>query len=202
MAIPPAFGQEILAPQLARFSDLYPAVDVDLHITTHGIELIRDQVDVAVVVGPLEDSELISKTLISGRLLWVTSPDYAAGLDGIRHGQDITRHIQICEKRYGLARFPVHVDGQSTHIDLMHGITHVNHPLVVRQAIMAGAGVSLLPAHYCCEQLAAGSLIEVFTNIAFDQTASKLTAIYPSRSLVSPRVRVFVEFISEICRKM
>lgn len=202
VAIPPAFGQEILAPQLTRFRELYPEIDLDLHITTHGIELIRDQVEVAVVVGPLEDSELISKTLVSSRLLWITSPGYAAHLDDTVSGTGITRHVQICEKRYGLARAPVHIDGQSSHIDLLHGVAHVNNPLVVRQAVMNGSGVSLLPAHYCREQLRDGSLIEVFENIEFDLSASKLTAIYPSRRLVSPRVRVFMQFLGEICRDL
>jgi len=199
VAVPPAFSQEIMARHLAGFRARWPAVELDLNITTHGLELIRDQVDVAVVVGPLEDSDYIARTLVSGRLLWVTSPAYLPRLDAEPQLESLSRHVQLCEKRYGLARVPVRIDGKAGHIDLLHGVSHVNDPLVVRRAVMAGAGVSVLPAHYCREQLRDGLLVEVFQPIEFDLAASKLTVIYPSRRLVSPRVRVFLEFLSEIC---
>lgn len=199
VALPPAFCQEILAPRLNEFSELFPEVELDLHITAHGLEMIRDQVDIALVVGPLEDSELISRTLISGTLAWVTSPAYLPHIPGIRRLQDITEHIQLCEKRYALARLPVHIEGKPGHIDLLNGVSHVNDPLVVRRAVVNGAGVSLLPSHYCREQLNDGSLVKVFEHIEFDISSSKLTMIYPSRRLISPRVRSFMEFISEVC---
>lgn len=199
VALPPAFCQEILAPELARFHQLYPEIDLDLQITTRGVELIGDQVDVAIVVGPLEDSELISKTLLTGPLTWVASPDYATLLVEETAPEDIAEHVRICETRYGQTRVPIHFNGKASHIDLNHGVSHVNDPLVVRQAVMNGAGVSVLPRHYCRDQLVDGSLVEIFRNIVFDLTASKLTAIYPSRRLLSPRVRVFLEFLIEIC---
>jgi DNA-binding transcriptional LysR family regulator len=200
VAIPPAFCQEILAPKFVAFRNLYPEIELDLVITTLGLELVRDHVDLAIVVGPLEDSELISKALISAPLKWVTSPSYARQIEGVRDIQAIMPHIFLCEKRYGQVRVPVHVDGKPGHVDLRHGISQVNDPLVVRRAVLNGAGVSVLPVHYCRDQLADGSLVEVFQHITFDVAASKLTAIYPSRRLVSPRVRVFIEFISKICR--
>lgn len=202
VALPPAFSQEILARHLARFRARWPEIELDLNITTYGLELIRNQVDVAVVVGPLEDSDYIARTLVAGRLLWVTSPEYLPRLDPAPLLDDLVRHVQLCEKRYGLARVPVRVDGKPTHIDLLHGISHVNDPLVVRRAVMAGAGVSVLPEHYCREQLREGALVEVFRSVDFDLTASKLTVIYPSRRLVSPRVRVFLEFLTAICAEI
>ncbi|GAB4260223.1 MAG: LysR family transcriptional regulator [Pararhodobacter sp.] len=202
VALPPAFCQEILAPRLARFRALFPGVDLDLYITTHGIEMIRDQVDVAIVVGPLEDSELIARPLITGPLIWVSSPDYAPRVRDALGARDICQHVQICERRYGVSRLPVHIDGKAAHLDLSRGLTHVNDPLVVRRAVMSGAGISLLPRHYCREQLSDGSLIAVCTHVTFDLSASRLTAIYPSRQFMPPRVRVFLEFLQEICAQV
>lgn len=198
-ALPPAFTQEIVAPRLAEFRARFPKVELDIVVTDHGAELLRGQVDLAVVVGPLEDSELIARTLITGPLVWVVSPDYQA-----RHRigdslDDIRGHIQICEKRYGRARMPVHVNGQATRIDLDHGIAHVNDPLVVRRAVANGAGLSLLPHHYCREPLADGTLVEVCRHVTFDLAASTLTAVYPHRRLVSPRLRAFIDFLTTAC---
>ena len=45
----------------------------------------------------------------------------------------------------------------------------------------------------------AGALVEVLPHIRFDLAASRLTAVYPGRRLLSPRVRVFLEFLAGIC---
>jgi len=202
VALPPAFTQEIVAPHLAAFQKTYPDIDLDILVTTHTIDVLNDQLDIAVVVGPLEDSDMISRTLVSGRLIWVSSRAY---LDENEIGdtlESLQPHVTICEKRYGIARMPVHAGAQARVIDLSRGITHVNSPLVVRQAVQNGAGVSLLPHHYCIDQLADGGLVQVCKHIAFDLEASKLTVVYPSRRLMSPRTRAFLDFLNRICARL
>lgn len=198
-ALPPAFTQEIFAPRLGEFRARHPGVELELVVTGHGAEMLRDTVDVAVVVGPQADSELVSRVLIGGPLVWIASPDYLAHHRIGPNLDDLRRHIQLCETRYGLARMPVHIGGQSTHIDLARGIVHVNDPLAVRRAVMHGAGVSLIPHRYSRDQIADGSLVEVAPHITFDAAAAKLSVLYPHRRLVSPRLRVFIDFLSEIC---
>ena len=111
------------------------------------------------------------------------------------------KHIQLCEERYGLRAMPVRVDGVATHIDLARGVSHINDPLSVRRAVLNGAGVSLMPELYCRQQLGEGSLVEVCEHISFDLSASVLSVVYPSRRLVSPKTRAFLEFLDEVCRK-
>ena len=135
-----------------------------------------------------------------GPLIWVSSPRYLSEHPLGQRLDDIRAHVQICEKRYGLARLPVHIDGVAAHVDLAQGISHVTNPLVVRAAVLHGAGISALPQHYCREQLAAGSLIEVCHHVTFDSAASTLTAVHLSRRLTSPRLRVFLDFLTEACR--
>ena len=195
-ALPPAFCQEMVAPNLPAFEQEFPKIELDIVVTTHRLDILREQVDVAVVVGPQDDSELISKTLYSGRLVWVTSPAYLAEN---RLGDDpaeLRRHVRICEKRYGLEKMPVRIDGHLSHINLAHGISHVNDPLSVRGAVMNGAGVSLLPELYCPRQIGEGRLVEVMQHISVDLSASVLSIVYPSRRLMSPKVRVFIEFLN------
>lgn len=199
-AMPPAFCQEIVAPRLGRFLAAYPRIELDIVITSHGVDLLRDQVDLAVVVGPLADSELMTKTLLAGPLVWVTSPGYLADYPEGESLDDLRRHVRICETRYGLPRLPVHVRGQAAQIDLSSGLSHVGNPVVVREAVLNGAGVSLLPRHYCRAQLADGALVEVYRHVTLDVAASTLSAVYPGRRLISPRLRVFLDLLVDACR--
>lgn len=199
-ALPPAFCQEIVAPRLAAFRAAYPRIHLEIVITSHGVDLLRDAVDVAVVVGPLTDSDMVTRTLVTGALIWVASPAYLAA-NPVGYGlDDLRRHLQICETRYGLARMPVHIDGAAAHLDMASGISHVNNPLVVRTAVLNGAGVAPIPRHYARDQLKAGTLVEVFGHVAFDTAASSLSAVTLSRRLMSPRLRAFLDFLVEACR--
>lgn len=199
VALPPAFSLEWLAPRLSGFRAQYPGIELEIVVSSQGATLVRDQVDLAVVVGPLDDSELVSRPLLAGELVWVASPHWLAtqtpgpGLDEVR------KQVQICETRYAQRRLPVHVNGEAGFIDLSRGITRVNDPLVVRRVVMAGGGLSLLPRHYCSGPLAEGRLVEVLPHIRFDQASSQLTAVYPGRRLLSPRVRVFLAFLTALC---
>lgn len=200
VVVPPAFCQEVISPNLASFHREHPQVDLELVITSHGTDILRDQIDIAVVVGPQEDSDLISRTLFAGRLIWVASPDYLKTRTLGDSPDDLLKHIRICETRYGLRRVPFRLDGQIDHFDFMRGITHVNDPLSVRRAVVCDAGVSLLPELYCRQQLRDGSLVEVYKHISLDLSASKLSVVYPSRRLMSPKTRVFLEFLDRVCK--
>lgn len=199
VALPPAFCHEMVAPRLASFRQRYPEVQLELVVTSNGAAVVRESADLAVVVGALEDSELVSRTLLSSALIWVASPAWLATYTLGETLPEICAQVQICETRYGLRRMPMHVDGEPGQLDLARGITHVNNPLVVRRVVLGGGGVSVLPRHYCVQQLADGSLVEVLQHIRFDLTASRLTVVYPGRKLLSPRVRAFLEFLAEVC---
>ena len=199
VALPPAFCQEIVAPRLASFRQRYPEVQLNIIVTSHGASLVRESADMAVVVGPLEDSELVSRVLMSTALIWVASPIWLTQNKLGKTLSEVSAQVQICETRYGLRRMPVLLDGEPGHLDLENGITHVNNPLVVRQVLLGGGGVSLLPRHYCVQQIADGSLTEVLQHIRFELAASRLKVVYPGRKMLSPRVRAFLEFLEELC---
>ncbi len=199
VALPPAFSLDIVAPRLPEFRARHPGLELDILVSSQGAALVRDRVDLAVVVGPLEDSELVSRTLIEGDLIWVASPRWLAchrpgeTLDAVR------AQIQVCETRYALRRMPVDIQGEAAHLDLSRGITRVNDPLVVRRMVMAGGGLSILPHKYCAEPLADGRLVQVLPHIRLSRSSARLTAIYPSRRLLSPRIRALLDFLLEVC---
>lgn len=198
VALPPAFAQEVLAPHLAAFSAAYPEIELEIEVTSHGFDALRGSADVAIVVGELADSDFLSRTLYAGRLIWATSPDYVASHTIDATPEDLRKHVRIVEKRYGLPRMPVHSDGRATHVDLRSGIIQVNAPLVVREAVMGGAGVSPLPLLYCRKPLEQGTLIEIGQSVTFDLSASLLSVVFPPRMQRSPRLRAFIDFVIEI----
>ena len=199
-AVPMAFGREIVAPHLVAFRRRYPKVALELVITGQAPDLIRDQIDLAVVVGELSDSELIVKPLYKGDLVWVASADYAAA-----HAladllpEAMPSHIHICEKRYAGGRLPMRVAGRKADLILNRDLMLANDPISVREAVAGGCGVSFVPRQYCRKHLESGALVEVFPQARFELSASTLSAVYPSRRLLSNKTRAFLDFLTGIC---
>lgn len=201
-ALPMAFCREFVAPSLEKFRTAYPQVELEIVITSHPVDIIKENIDLAVVVGSLNDSELIVKKLYEGGLVWVTSPDYINGNHLGDTLDDLLSHIHICEKRYGGNRFPVKTGDDRKYLDLSRDVMYVNDPIAVREAVAHGCGVSLLPNQYCKRYLLDGKLVQVYQHVAIDSSASVLSAIYPSRRLISNKARAFLEFLTELCARI
>jgi DNA-binding transcriptional LysR family regulator len=198
VALPPAFCEEILAPKLAEFHRRYPRIELDVEATTRPIDIIADRFDIAVVVGVQDSSELASKVLSGGRLIWVTSPSYLSAHDVGDDLRSLEHHLMVCERRYGDRTLTIKQHGHLVRFDVGPQVARINSPLAVRQAVAHGAGISFLPERYCAELLGEGRLVEIGTNVVFDTRAAQLTAIFPSRKLISSRGRAFLDFLEEI----
>jgi DNA-binding transcriptional LysR family regulator len=199
VAVPPAFCIEVLSPHLAEFRRRYPLIDLELVITASPIEVSQSHFDLAVVIGGQSNQELVERTLFSGRLVCVASPDYAARNDLGRTPAELAAHVLICERRYMVAPLPVKWNGNNATIDLTRSMITVNNLLVVREAVVGGAGVAFLPDRYCARQLRSGELVEVARHVELDIATSISSIVFPRRRFASSRA--FVDFLLEICHE-
>ena len=202
VALPIAFSREIIAPKLKDFTEQYPDIELEVVVTNQALDIIKDQIDLAVVVGAQSDSELIVKTLYKSRLCCVATPDYVADVSMSETAECLQEHVKIVESRYALRRFPIRLAQQKQHINLNFRKVRVNDPLSVREAVLNGFGVGLVPYQYCHKQLSTGQFIEVFPSIDFDVSAATLSVIYPSRRLVSNKSRAFLNFLTQCCEQL
>ncbi|MEH3775266.1 LysR family transcriptional regulator [Enterobacter asburiae] len=76
MSVPTTYGHYRLPSLLARFTQQYPRVQVELNITNRNVDLIAEGFDLAIRLGQLPDSGLVARKLEDAALLLVASPDY------------------------------------------------------------------------------------------------------------------------------
>lgn len=200
LALPTAFSREIFAPRLGEFAQAYPEIELDL-VVSPGASGVREDCDLAVVVGPQPDSALMQKVLLGGRLVWVASPHYAAvnGL-GADAPEDFSQ-VRIYETRFVGTSLALDVAGTPRHLTLSARGMSVNDPLTVREAVRGGLGVSFLPERYCDAALASGELVEVWQDVRFAEGAARVAVVFPGTRLLSPRFRAVISFLEAICRK-
>ena len=109
---PLPIGVNLLAPALPRFRERYPKLSVDLRLGDRITDLIEEGIDVAVRVGHVADSRLISRRLAPHRLCAFASPAYLAKHGTPRHPEDLAAH-ECVNFRYQSSgqtlRWPFHV---------------------------------------------------------------------------------------------
>ena len=103
ISAPPILGEEILRPILDDFLDLHPAVSARLLLFDRFVNLIDEGVDIALRIGQLADSSLIS-TRLGGdvRRVVVASPRYLAGHPRIDEPADLAKHQVVAFTNFGL----------------------------------------------------------------------------------------------------
>ena len=203
VALPMAFGREIVGPHLAGFQAGYPDIRLDLRIGSGQPDLIRDSIDMAVIVGSAADSDLIQHRLIDTPLIWIAAPEIAAGLPADPAPEELASLISAVETRYGEAPVTVSDESGGLRNIALQGerILQVNDPILLREFVRAGGGLSFAPDLYCRAAIRDGSLVQVYPHLQLHQESS-LSLLFPGRRLLPKKAQVFMSFLQAICAGM
>ena len=203
VALPMAFGREIVGPHLAGFQTDFPDVRLDLRIGSGQPDLIRDSIDMAVIVGSATDSDLIQQRLIDTPLIWIAAPAIASALPENPTPDELASLIGAVETRYGAAPVTV-ADGAGAARDIAlrrERMIQVNDPILLREFVRANGGLSFAPDLYCRAAIREGSLVQVYPHLQICQESS-LSLLFPGRRLLPKKAQVFMSFLRDICAGM
>lgn len=190
VSAPFTFAAGPLAPMLPGFMMCYPDVRVILTVDNRNVDLLTEEVDVAIRIGPLPDSELIARRLATFELWPCASPAYLAGAAPIATPADLLAHRLIGHVDRGerwVFRTP---GGADRDIEFDPGLV-VPEPDVLRTMLLLGAGIGILPDFHAADAIAAGTLTRVLPG--FQGRSVDAHALYPSHRSLSAKVRVFID---------
>lgn len=206
MSAPVTFGRLCIAPLMRGFLVRHPAIEVELSLTDRLVDLVDEAVDLAVRIGELDDSSLIARQLLPMDRIVCASPKFLKRVGTPQQPDDLASlkclifHRQVSvgrnhpaakvwvfEKAGQTWRVPVSGDFRSNSGD----------------ALVAGAlqhhGLVLVPRWLVSHELALGLLAPVLTDFAVapDGIDNAVHLVYPSRRLLSSKVRVLIDFLVE-----
>lgn len=195
---PLPIGVHILAPALPRFRERYPKLSVDMRLGDRFLDLIEEGIDVAIRVGDLADTRLISRQLAPHRVCAFASPAYLARRGTPVHPDELARHdcVNFRFQSSGQAlRWPFRIGGRDMEIMPASGIiTDVSD--AVAAVLAAGGGIGISPTFVAAPHVARGALVPVLREFAVDRSA--ITALWPESRRGSPNVKAFMAFLGEI----
>lgn len=193
----PIVSYHFLTPVLPEFLARYPEVELDLDFNDRVVDLIEEGVDVAIRSGDLPDSRLMARALRPFQLLLCAAPAYLA-----RHGvpqvpRDLDRHLGIRFRFPNSGRlqdWPLTPSpGEPEHAG--RTVLTCNNMEALHGAVTAGLGIGCMPDFLARRSLASGALVTVLSDHIDGPGQFRL--LWPSNRHLSPKVRVFVDFLSE-----
>ncbi len=193
---PMSFGQLHLAPALNAFLERYPELAVDLVLDDREVNLVQDGFDVGVRIKPLRDSSLIARRLAPSRALVCAAPAYLEAHGAPKRPEDLARHACLLYSYQSEPGVWVLSGLEGERRVRVSGRLRANNGEALLKAAVAGFGITRLPTFILGEEVRAGRLQPILT----DWTAGRpvaVHAIYPASRNLSPKVRVFVDFLAE-----
>jgi DNA-binding transcriptional LysR family regulator len=194
---PYSMGIERIAPLLGQFHALHPEVRVEMVLTNDPLDLIDKEIDVALRVGNLPDSNLVAR-----RLATLRTQVYASGQYLDRHGEplhpdDLQHHrtLAMTKQRDNAGyTWPLH-DGGNGGEYRIEPVFVANDPAGLRGALLGGEGLMLCSDIMVKAYVEAGYLRRVLPGWIGPEY--ELNALFPRGRVQSPKIRAFVDFLVE-----
>ncbi len=188
-------GKIHLVPLLIEFNKAYPAVQIRLQLEDRIVDLIDEQIDLAIRVGHLPDSTQIARRI--GQMQWVicASPEYLARRGTPEKPIDVLRHDCLYYQNSQSALNRWHFAGphgeQTIKVD---GALSINDSTALIEAARRGMGLLWVDKSEVLRELQTGELVRIFQDYSHGD-AYPVYARYSARKYLPAKTRLFLDFL-------
>lgn len=192
---PVYFGERHVAPLLRKFRLRYPEITLDLDFDNRLVDLVKERFDLALRITALADSSLVARSLAPCPQVVCGAPEYLAKRGLPIMPADLRSHDCLS---YSLDRTPKEwrfrsARGRWIAVNV-HGPIRCNNDIALKQAMLDGLGLRQIPRFIVESEIANGKLVEVLAD--YESPPLNIYAVYATRRNLSPKVRVFVDFLA------
>lgn len=196
---PVPLGSRYLAPVIAAFRAHHPKLGFDLRLSDQIVDLYASDIDLAVRIGHLSDSRLVSRRLADSRRILVASPAYMRRHGTPAYPRDLIRHQCLLFTYPGLRQnhWTLKCNGRATKIEEVQvlGELRSDNGDALRGWSIAGLGISLRETWDVAEELRNGKLVHVLPEWA--EPEKPIQVVRALRDPVPRRVSTFIDFLAE-----
>jgi DNA-binding transcriptional LysR family regulator len=189
-----AFGMHQLAPAIPRFQEIHPEVELDITISDQPLGAMEEGIDLAIRIGPLDESSMVARRICNLERVICASPAYLERRGTPHTPDDLQQHNCLwITSLPALRRWPFDTDDG---IRVVHvgGNIAANNAETVLQLAVAGVGITRLTDVIVGDAIRRGELLPILTDWHHVEPVP-LYATYPSGRNLSPKVRAMVDFL-------
>jgi DNA-binding transcriptional LysR family regulator len=192
---PLGFGRTYITPIVSNFVKRYPDVELQLQLSDHPLSLIDESFDIGIRFGEVPDARVVATKIAANRRLVCAAPSYLKQHGVPKAPNDLARFNCIVLRQndaaYGTWRF---TKGRQTETVKVRGTLSSNDGEVALNWALDGHGLLLRAEWDIAKYIRSGRLQIVLEDYA--TPPADIHAIYPEKHKLSPKVKVFVEFLA------
>lgn len=200
LTAPTNFGVDQIVPLLPRFLAEHPSIRINLSLSDTVVDLVDGRFDIAVRMGALQDSMLVSRKLTGLQRIVVASPGYVREHGTPRHPGDLPSHncLRWDAPLDHLNHWPFVIDGKPVTVAVTGNFQCISG---VASASMCSAnvGIGRMAEHLALPAIRRGELVPLLQEF---QPADELGifAVFVRERQTHPRIRAFVDYLVECFR--
>lgn len=185
-----------IVPLIPEFLERYPAIRLDLTLSDAVVSLLDLRIDVAIRIGPLQDSTLRARRIAGFRRRVVAAPAYLA-----RHGRPATPDDLATHNCLGfnikasLNTWPFE-DGSGPFPVAVGGNLRTDNGETLRALCLAGLGIARLGSFMVEGDVTQGRLVPLLDDFQPKEEIG-IYAVFGSQRFMTARLRCFVDFLVE-----
>jgi DNA-binding transcriptional LysR family regulator len=194
-----AFGNAQLAALLPAFMARYPAVRVVLQLQDRYVDLVEEGIDVALRLSPKVDlMSAVARPVAPLNYVLAASPDYLEQYGAPADLAALHEHRCLTFGDAGpVSTWQFDVAGARLQFKPAAALA-INSSQSLREAMLGGAGIALLPTFVVGEDIRAGRAVHVLPTLApVGMFGTHVLAVYRENRFLPQKVRVFIDFVLE-----
>jgi DNA-binding transcriptional LysR family regulator len=198
ITMPIVYGTRNIIPRLPRFLRQYPLLRVELSVADERQNLVVEGTDVAIRLGPLNDSGFGARKLATVPRFLVAAPSYLAERGTPKTPADLASHDCIFGPGlFGRTTWSFTRNGAETSVDVHGRITTDSGPGVFA-SVLAGLGIAMTSPVMAGPEIESGALVPLLKS--YKLAPVDVYAVFPAGPRPSTKVRALVDFLAEELR--
>lgn len=191
-----------IAPLLPEFLQKYPDVNIRISMNALRIDILEKGIDLAIRMGHLGDSSLIARKIADSKSIICASPTYLKNNGTPRRPQDLITH-NCLSFRTEPGKKEWNFKQETSTLDIpITGRVNASSLFFLRKLVLQHLGIAMIPSWIITQELKQKRLIPLLTDYPHDPDSTPITAIFANNRHLAPKIRVFVDFLSEKLKKL
>lgn len=191
-------GRHFVLPNLPSFLETYPDIELYMSEGDRLVDLVREGIDCVLRVGTPQDSDMVARRVAMLEEVTLASPAYLARFGTPDHPDHLQGHRMVgfhSSATGSLLPLEFLIDGAIRNVVLPATIS-VNAAESFHAAAKLGLGIIQVPRYHAERYIHSGELVHILKDFPLTQTPVSL--LYPRNRQLSPRVRVFIDWIVKV----
>lgn len=201
ISVPVAFGRRLIAPHIATLLERYPKLVLEMTLSDDIVDLLGERIDLSIRLGSAAPMDaIISRPVGAFRRRVVASAAYLKAAGCPEQPMDLSRHKCLCFSYGAQQQLWTFVEaGQEARVPV-DGPFKSNNAEVLREVVLAGGGIALLPDWLVDDDIRSGRLTSLFDEFVVNpnSASSAICALYLPNHRGSKRINAFIDFLIEL----